>query len=197
VRSPWIAGLAIAAALVAASEFIHVRNRLVLERNAVDAAWLEVDQALDRRAELIPGLEQYLNFLAGSAGAIFGDLASARADLAGGHSPTEKIAANERLSTALGRLLVLTETYAKLRSDRKLLAFEEELEGTENRIAVERRKYNETLEHYNSSLQMFPENVVAAVSGFARNDDYFHTASGARVRPGLTEPRPSFTEPRP
>jgi LemA protein len=184
MRSPLIVTLAIVTALAAASEFVHVRKRLVLERNAVNAEWLEVDQALDRRAELIPDLEQYLHFLAASAGGVFGDLANARADLAGGRSPTEKFAANERLSNALSRLLVLTETYSKLRSDRKFLSLEEELEETENRIAVERRKYNETLEHYNSSIQVFPENVVAALSGFARNDDYFHTASGARAQPG-------------
>jgi LemA protein len=189
VKSPLIAVLAIAAALAAASEFVHLRSRLVTERNAVNVAWLELDQALDRRAELIPGIEQYLNFLAASAGGLFGDLTSARADLAGGRSPTEKIAANERLSSALSRLLVLTETYPKLRSDRKFLSLEEELEGTENRIAVERRKYNEILEHYNSSLQMFPENVVAALSGFARNDDYFHTTSGGNASRS-TEPRP-------
>jgi LemA protein len=190
VRSPLIAILAIAVALAAASEFVRVRKRLVLERNAVNASWLEVDQALDRRAELIPDLEQYLHFLAASARGIFADLASARAGLAGSRSPTEKIAANERLSLALSRLLVLTEAYPKLRSDRKFLSLEEELEETENRIAVERRKYNETLEHYNSSIQVFPENVVAALSGFARNDDYFHTASGAHARPGAAEPRP-------
>jgi LemA protein len=190
VKSPLTAALAIAAAVASASEFVHVRNRLVLERNAVNASWLEVDQALDRRAELIPGLEQYLHFLAASAGGLFDDLASARADVAGDRSPTEKFAANERLSSALSRLLVLTESYSKLRSDRKFLSLEEELEGTENRIAIERRKYNETLEHYNSSIQVFPENVVAALSGFARNDNYFHTASGTRARPGLTKPRP-------
>jgi LemA protein len=183
VRLPLIAALAIAAAVAARSEFVHVRNRLVLERNAVNASWFEVDQALDRRAELIPGLEQYLHFLAASASGVFGDLARARADLAGGRSPTEKFAANERLSSALSRLLVLTEGYSKLHSDRKFLSLEEELEETENRIAIERRKYNETLEHYNSSIQVFPDNVVAALSGFARNDDYFHTASGARGRP--------------
>jgi LemA protein len=190
VRSPLIAALAIVAALAAAIEFAHVRKRLILARNAVNASWLDVDQALGRRADLIPDLEQYLHFLAASEAGVFGDLASARSDLAGGRSPTEKIAANERLSSALSRLLVLTEGYRKLHSDRKFLSLEEELEETENRIAVERRKYNETLEHYNSSIQVFPENVVAALSGFARNDDYFHTASGARARPGATEPRP-------
>lgn len=190
MRSPLVAILATAAALAAASEFVHLHKRLVLERNAVNASWLDVDQALDRRAELIPSLEEYLHFLAASAGGVFDDLASARANVAAGRSPTEKLAANERLSDALSRLLVLTEGYSKLHSDRKFLSLEEELEETENRIAVERRKYNETLEHYNSSIQVFPENVVAALSGFARNDDYFHTASGARARPGAAEPRP-------
>jgi LemA protein len=151
----------------------------------VNASWLAVDQALSRRAELIPEIEQYLHFLAASAGGVFEDLGNARAELAGGRSPTEKFAANERLSNAISRLLVLTESYSKLRSDPKFLTLEEELEETENGIAVERRKYNEILEHYNSSIQVFPENVVAALSGFARNDNYFHTASGVHTRPGF------------
>jgi LemA protein len=183
VKAALIATLAIAAALVAASEFVHVRKRLVLERNAVNTEWQQVDQALAHRAELIPSLEQSLNVLAGPADGIFRDLAVARADLASGHSPLEKIAANERLSSALGKLLVLTENYPKLRSDRKLLRLEEDIEGTENRIAVERRKYNEILEHYNSAIQMFPGNMVAALSGFARNDDYFHTNPGGGADP--------------
>jgi LemA protein len=189
VRAGFIATLAIAALLAGGAEFVHVRKRLVLERNAVNAGWQQVDQALAHRAELIPSLEQSLHFLAGPADGVFHDLAGARADLASARTPLEKVAANERLSIALGKLLVLTENYPKLRSDRKLLRLEEEIEGTENRIAVERRKYNEILEHYNSSIQMFPENVVAAFSGFARNDDYFHTNPGARAG-GSSEPRP-------
>jgi LemA protein len=180
VRPGLVAILTIAAALAAASEFVHVQKRLVLERDAVNAAWQQVDQALAHRAELIPGLEQSLNAIGDPAHGIFRELAKAREDLASDRPPLEKIAANERLSNALGKLLVLTENYPKLRSDRKLSRLEEDIEGTENRIAVERRKYNETLEHYNSSIQMFPGNVVAALSGFVRNDDYFHTNPGAR-----------------
>ena len=203
MKGAFIAILAIAAALAAASEFVHVHKRLVLEQNAINTAWQQVDEALAHRAELIPNLEQSLNALAEPASAIFRDLGNARADLMGGRSPLEKIAANERLSSALGKLLVLTENYPKLRSDRKLLRLEEDIEGTENRIAVERRKYNEILEHYNSSIQMFPGNVVATVSGFTRNDNYFHTNPGVRSeglsepRPGLSEPRQAQSEPRP
>jgi LemA protein len=182
VRGALLATIAIAGlALAAGSEFIHVRHQLVKERDAVEAAWLQVDQALARRAEVIPGLEESLEVLSGPAGMIFHDLDKARADLQSGNTPIDRIAANERLSNALARLLVLTENYPKLRSGRKLLRLEEDLEGAENRIAIERRKYNETLEHYNSSIQMFPENIVAALSGFARNDNYFHTNPGARA----------------
>src|SRR5579875_1887914 len=147
----------------------------------------KVDRALTHRAELIPGFEQSLGALPAPASAVFRDLDQARAGLLHGRSPAEKFAANDRLSNALSRLLVLTEGQTALRSSGKLARLEEDLEGAENRIAVERCKYNEILEHYNSSIQMFPENLVAAISGFARNDNYFHTSqdldTGAAARP--------------
>jgi LemA protein len=190
VRATLLFGVALAGlALTAASGFLHVRKRLIAERQAVNAEWLEVDQALTRRADLIPSLEESLKSLPDPAGVVFADLNQARANLQSGRSPAEKFAANDRLSYALSRLLLLTESHPKPRSTGKLARLEEDLEGAENHIAVERRKYNETLEHYNSSIQMFPENVVAALSGFARNDNYFHTSQGLEAGTA-SPPRP-------
>src|SRR5579875_950225 len=188
MRAALLYGVAAAGiVLAAASGLLHVRQRLIAERHAIDSEWIEVDRALTHRAELIPGFEQSLGALPAPASAVFRDLDQARAGLLHGRSPAEKFAANDRLSNALSRLLVLTEGQTALRSSGKLARLEEDLEGAENRIAVERRKYNEILEHYNSSIQMFAENLVAAISGFARNDNYFHTSqdldTGAAARP--------------
>jgi len=103
--------------------------------------------------------------------------------LLGARSPAEKIAANGQLDSALGRLLVIVENYPELKSNENFLRLQDELAGTENRIAVERRRYNETLQDYNTYLSLFPNSLVASLSGFQRNDAYFKTDEGARQVP--------------
>jgi LemA protein len=163
------------------SEFDSARHRLTTEREAVDAAWLQVDLALSRRADLLPGLAEAVKTATGHDTGISASIVEARAALNNARTPQEKIAANERLSSALARLLILTENYPKLDSNRHFLLLQDEVAGAENRVAVERRKYNETLERYNSSLQMFPGNVVAALAGFTRDDAYFRTVLKAHT----------------
>ena len=172
-----------AVGLAAASKFVSVRNDLVAQREGVNGQWSQVDVSLQRRADLIPNLVETVKGFANHETEVFQSIANARAALMQGRTPQEKIQANDQLSSALGRLLVITENYPQLRSNENFLRLQDEIAGTENRIAVERRKYNEILEHYNAQIQMFPDNVVASLSGFTRNDAYFKTEPGSRSVP--------------
>jgi LemA protein len=173
-------------ALMLGSSFISRRNEMVVKREAVNAAWAQVDVVLQRRADLIPNLVETVKGFAAQEQTVFGDIAKARSALLGAHSPAEKIAANGQLDSALGRLLVVVENYPQLKSNENFLRLQDELAGTENRIAVERRRYNDTVQDYNTFIALFPNSLVASMSGFARNDAYFKTEEGARQVPKVS-----------
>jgi LemA protein len=192
-------------ALVLGSSFISRRNQMAVKREAVNAAWAQVDVVLQRRADLIPNLVETVKGFAAQEQTVFGDIAKARSALLGAHSPAEKIAANGQLDSALGRLLVVVENYPQLRSNEDFLRLQDELAGTENRIAVERRRYNETVQDYNTFIVLFPNSLVASLGGFTRNDAYFKTEEGARQVPKVnfgtgngapaTTPKPAPAKP--
>ncbi len=165
------------------SVFVGHRNEMVRKRETVNAAWSQVDVVLQRRADLIPNLVETVKGFAAHEEKVFGDIAAARAALIGAKNPQEKIAANGQLDSALGRLLVVVENYPQLRSNENFLRLQDELAGTENRIAVERRRYNETVQDYNTYISLFPNNIVASMSGFTRNDAYFKADEGSRQAP--------------
>src|SRR3989442_13905733 len=160
-------------ALMLGSSFVSRRNQMAIKREAVNAAWAHVDVVLQRRADLIPNLVETVKGYAVQEQIVFGDIAKARSALLSAHSPAEKIAANGQLDSALGRLLVVVENLPQLKSNENFLRLQDELAGTENRIAVERRPYNETVQDYNTYIALFPNNLVAGLSGFTRNDAYF------------------------
>jgi LemA protein len=171
------------AGLVFGGKYIGIRNDLVTKKEAVNAAWSQVDVALQRRADLIPNLVETVKGYAKHEETIMTAVANARSALINAKTPQEKIAANTQLDGALGRLLVVVENYPNLKANETFLRLQDELAGTENRIAVERRKYNETVQSYNTQIQLFPNNIVASMSGFQRNDAYFKTDPGARTAP--------------
>jgi LemA protein len=169
--------------LLLGSSFVTRRNQMAIKREAVNSAWSQVDVVLQRRADLIPNLVETVKGFAAQEVTVFGDIAKARSALLGASTPADKIAANQRLDSALGRLLVVVENYPQLKSNENFMRLQDELAGTENRIAVERRRYNETLQDYNTYLSLFPNNLVASLGGFARNDAYFKADEGARQVP--------------
>jgi len=188
--------------LMLGSSFISRRNQMAIKREAVNAAWAQVDVVLQRRADLIPNLVETVKGFATQEQVVFGEIARARSALLSAHSPAEKIAANGQLDSALGRLLVVVENYPQLRSNENFLRLQDELAGTENRIAVERRRYNEAVQDYNTFISLFPNNLVASLSDFTRNDAYFKTDEGARQAPKVkfdygTTPAPPTTAPKP
>ncbi|MCE5308517.1 MAG: LemA family protein [Acidobacteriales bacterium] len=169
--------------LVVGGKLMGIRNDLVTQREAIKGAWAAVDVALQRRADLIPNLVETVKGFAKQEKGIMEALANARAGLMSARTPQEKISANNELSGALGRLLVVVENYPNLKSDQNFLRLQDELAGTENRIAVERRKYNEAVQKYNTSIELFPNNIAAGLFGFQRNDAYFNVEPGARTAP--------------
>lgn len=176
-------GILLLAGLIVGSKAAGVNNQIVSQREAVQAAWAQVDVALQRRADLIPNLVETVKGFAAQERAVFEEVARARAALLNARTPGEKIAANQGLDTAIGRLLMVVENYPQLRSNENFLRLQDELAGSENRIAVERRKYNEAVQRYNTTLGLFPNNLFAGLLGFQRIDDYFRTDPGARTAP--------------
>ena len=178
-------------ALIFFGQYISVRNTLVTKNEAVKAAWSQVDIVLQRRADLIPNLVETVKGYAQQEVTVFGDIAKARSALLNAQSPADKIAANQQLDGALGRLLVVVENYPQLKSNENFLRLQDELAGTENRIAVERKRYNDTLQDYNTYVQQFPASVFAGWAGFKPNPAYFTATEGSREVPKVNFVTPS------
>jgi LemA protein len=170
-------------ALVVFGQYVGVRNTLVTKNEAVKAAWSQVDIVLQRRADLIPNLVETVKGYATQEQTVFGDIAKARSALLSAGTPADKIAANNQLDGAIGRLLVLVENYPQLKSNENFMRLQDELAGTENRISVERKRYNDSLQDYNTYVQHFPNNIYAGWAGFKPNDAYFKAAEGSREVP--------------
>src|ERR1700741_914587 len=160
-------------AFMLGSAYVSRRNQMAVKREAVNAAWAQVDVVLQRRADLIPNLVETVKGYAAQEQKVFGDIAAARAALVGAKTPADKIAANGQLDSALGRLLVVVENYPQLKSNENFMRLQDELAGTENRIAVERRGDNGGGRDYHTYISLFPNNIFARWAGFQPNNAYF------------------------
>ena len=178
-----VLGVLVLIGLILGGAYVGSRNEMVRKNETVKQAWAQVDVVLQRRADLIPNLVATVKGYAQQEVKVFGDVANARAALLNARSPADKIAANGQLDGALGRLLAIVENYPNLKSNQNFLALQDELAGTENRIAVERRRYNEAVQDYNTYIGLFPNSIFARWASFQRNNDYFAASGAAREAP--------------
>jgi LemA protein len=175
-------------ALIVGGMYVSSRNQMVALNETVKSNWAQVDVVLQRRADLIPNLVETVKGIAAQEQTVFGDIAKARSALLGAQTPTDKIAANGQLDGALGRLLAIVENYPQLKSSENFLRLQDELAGTENRIAVERKRYDDALQAYNTFILQFPNNIFAGWAGFHRNDAYFAASEASREVPKVQFP---------
>jgi LemA protein len=141
-------------------------NRFVGQEEAIKAQWAQVQNQLQRRSDLIPNLVETVKGYAQHEEGVFKDIAEARSKLLAAKSPEETIQAANQQTSALGRLLAVVENYPQLRANEQFNRLMDELSGTENRIAVERMRYNETIQAYNTSRRQFPGNLTAKLFTF-------------------------------
>src|SRR5580700_4678093 len=171
-------GVIVLIGLILVSTLMGDRNDLVTEREAIKGAFSQVDTDLQRRNDLIPNLVETVKGMASHEQSVIDSVTKARAQMAGAQTPAEKVAADGQLTSALSRLLVVVENYPNIKANENFIRLQDELSGTENRIAVERRKYNEAVQKYNTDIEIFPNNIAASMFGFQRNDAYFKTEAG-------------------
>ena len=182
-RNLIIAGIVVLVVLFAGySLFKGSYNRFVSLDEAVRSSWAQVENQLQRRYDLIPNLVETVKGFAKQEREVLIEVTNARARVGGAGNIPDKIAANNELSGALSRLLVVVERYPDLKSNQNFLRLQDELAGTENRVAVERRRYNEAVQVYNVAIRSFPANMVASIFGFEKAA-FFEAPAGAKAAP--------------
>ena len=157
-------------------------NGLVTANEQVNGAWAQVDTQLQRRNDLIPNLVNTVKGYAQHEQEVFDNVSNARAKMAGAQSVSEKAEADAQLQGALGRLFMVVENYPNLKADANFRALQDELAGTENRIATSRRDYNGVVQTFNARIRQFPTNIVAGLLGFSSRD-YFRASESAQTPP--------------
>ena len=164
------------------SFFKGTYNQFVTLDEAVKSSWAQVENQLQRRYDLIPNLVETVKGYAKQEQNVLVEVTNARARVGGATTVPDKIAANNELSSALSRLLVVVERYPDLKSNQNFLRLQDELAGTENRISVERRRYNEAVQAYNVAIRSFPANLLAGMYGFAKAA-FFEAPAAAKAAP--------------
>jgi LemA protein len=162
--------------------FQRTYNGMVAGDEGVKGAWAQVENQLQRRFDLIPNLVETVKGYAAHEQKVLIDVTEARAKVGGAGSTKDKMAAENGLTSALSRLLVVVENYPQLKADQNFIRLQDELSGTENRIAVERMRYNERVQAYNVMLRTFPQSIIANMSGFQRAE-FFEAPADAKTAP--------------
>jgi LemA protein len=189
-----VLGVVALAVVLALGWFVSVGNDLVAREQAVREAWAQVQNVYQRRADLIPNLVETVKGFAAQERAVLEEVTLARASVAGMQVTAEVLRDPEalrrfqevqaQLGGALGRLLAVVERYPELKSNQNFLTLQSQLAGTENRIAVERRRYNEAVRQYNTAVRRFPASLVASLRGFSERP-YFEAAPGSQAPPAV------------
>ncbi len=174
--------LILAFILVFGTYIISKRNSFISMEEDIKASYAQVENQLKRRADLIPNLVNTVKGYAKHEKEIFENIANARAKLLSAKSPAEVFGASNELNSALGRLLAIAENYPNLKADTTFIRLMDELAGTENRIAVERKRYNDAVMKFNKSVKMFPSNIIAVIFGF-KPYPYFEVPQSDREIP--------------
>jgi len=184
MKKIWIILIVIAAIIfIAGASCVGKYNQIVTLDESVDTAWSQVENVLQRRLDLIPNLVNTVKGYAAHEKEVLTQVTEARAKVGGSTTRAGKIAANNQLTAALSRLLLVVERYPDLKANQNFLALQDELAGTENRIAVERRRYNQTVKAYNTFVRKFPNNMLAGMFGYSKEDEYFKADEGAKEAP--------------
>jgi len=182
----WTALVAVAALPLSGCSY----NRFVSQDEAIKAQWAQVENQLQRRNDLIPNLVETVKGYAQHEEGVFKEIADSRSRLIAAKSPEETIAAANQQTAALGRLLAIAESYPNLKANEQFNRLMDELAGTENRIAVERMRYNERVQEYNRSRRQFPSNITARIFGF-KEHPYFEAPPAAKEVPKVNFTNPS------
>jgi len=178
----FLIGLAVVVLLIIVS-FIGVYNGIVSKNETITAKWAQVENQLQRRNDLIPNLVNTVKGYASHEKTVFEDVTNARSQWAKANTVEEKVRAASKIDTALARLLLVVENYPNLKADQTFLKLMDELSGTENRIAVERMRYNEAVRDYNITVRSFPGNFIAGIYGYKPATEYFKAEERAKTVP--------------
>lgn len=177
-----ILGFAVIAGVVGVGSY----NRLIAQHEEVRQKWSQVENVLQRRNDLIPNLVATVKGFAKQEQQIYGQISEALASFNRATTVNEKVAADNSITGLLGRILAVSLQYPELKSNQNFQRLQDELAGTENRIAVERQRYNEAVQAYNAKVKSFPTNVLARLTGLQPAEEYFRAAEGAKAVPAVS-----------
>lgn len=175
-------GLAVAA-LVIGVAVASIYNGIVTKHETITAKWAQVENQLQRRSDLIPNLVNTVKGYAAHEKTVLEDVTNARSKWTNAATMDDKVKAASGMDSAISRLLLVVENYPQLKADQTFLQLMDELSGTENRIAVERMRYNEAVRDYNITVRRFPGNVIAGIFGYKPATEYFKAEEKAKVVP--------------